>query len=541
MTDYVSLYDFLKIGKENGYKHFSVAGMGLLYKDLVKYDSRFVENPEPASREAWVGFYKQMMLHAIYRESNFFTNEENSAFIHSPQLLLKPSTTSNNQDANYKLLEGEELYFNETMRNLNLTMKNNGLDTTMHEKGDTGNGNKSTGKSTGSAMSGNAQNLIGTATTQKKMTTGELIKKSMTNMNNKWDTALKKTMDTLSEELRDMMDTEIKSLNQAQEALAEDTVKNREAVAEAKEIAQEAKTKATNLENEFNQKVEDKVLEMVRNKTLAIGNGEEIEPAAAEGYVEQRGTIYAWEIRRYFTQAQLARADYRAAVFKMIDMGMLIIRIVKVEKYIEINGENFKAKQKAIEEQITQVKLKDVKTRRFKNRLGEYKYVVEATVDAIFRFRSVITKRILADRNKHKGELGINLATLEGYNIDGLLNFWKNNLYFENGQKIISKFDYTRMGFLVIYLNDASEEKRETFRREKGRDPVDNEICTRILPNCPRLLAQIESPTYDDLCKVADFKNYFVFNGGIYDVPKAEEEKVEEVKEGDTSSSEESD
>ena len=146
-------------------------------------------------------------------------------------------------------------------------------------------------------------------------------------------------------------------------------------------------------------------------------------------------------------------------------------------------------------------------------------------------------KRILNERNKHKGEFGISLTVPQNYNIDSLLNYWKNNITLDNGNAAIYAYDHTRLGFLVLYLNDACEEGREEFKEATGRDPSDKEICTRVLPGCPRQLATLLMPTYEDLANLANFNEYFVYEGEVWKVPNnradiESEEGEEEEEEG---------
>ena len=504
MKHYTDLYTFLKIGKENNFKHFNLDGLVELKNDFARYDRRFNQRQISAkTKEAYCSYFQDAMKNLIYRESGFFANMGNSKFLESPELLLKNTTGGRTED--YKVCSDEEIYFDETMRNLDLTTVPGEVS---HAQGSS---------SSKPRISTNAENIVKNAKNDRS-TQKDYIKKSMDDLDKKWEKMLTKNLGSMSKDLNKLVREEVDLLQEAH-------VKQQVEIDRVKENAQQAMITSTenrnqlqNLDDDFENRVERKVVEMVRDRRLAVGGAEPVAAGAPLAIEGNLGPRTEWEKRNAYTQYQLCRADYRSAIYKAIEEGKMTIKVVNNDNYIEENGEEFEVRQNRVERQIKNVKLRNVTCKRTKREDGNFRYTITATIDATFRFRGNIFKRILTERNQHKGELGISITVPQNYNIDSLLNYWKRNILREEVNAILG-YDYTRLGFLVVYLNDATEEKRDDFRNATGRDPRDREICTRILPGCPRQLSTLVMPTYDDLKKLADFKKFFVYEGEVWDVP----------------------
>ena len=510
MKHFTDLYNFLKIGKENNFKHFNLEGLMELKNDFALYDRRFIINPAPAkTKEAYCNYFQDAMKNLIYRESGFFVDMGNSKFLENPELLLKQNTGGRAED--YKVCSDEEIYFDETVRNLDLTTA-------------PGEVSRPASKSRGSSSSKpknsvNAENIVKNAKNDRDYSQKDVVKKSLEEMDKKWERMLAKNLSNMSKDLNKLVNDQVNNIVEAHHNQQAQLDKVKDNAQQAMVTAVENRNQLQGLEEDFDDRVERKVVEMVRERRLAVGGNEPVAageaPLAIEGNL---GPRTEWEKRNAYAQYQLCRADYRSAVFKAIEEGKITIKVVNNDNYIEEDGEEFQVKQNRIERQIKNVKLRNITCKRKKMGDGNFRYTITATIDATFRFRGNIVKRILAERMQHKGELGISITVPQNYNIEGLLNYWKRNILMEEDNAILA-YDYTRLGFLVVYLNDATEEKREVFRNATGRDPKDKEICSRVLPGCPRQLSTLVMPAFEDLVKLADFNRYFVYEGEVWEVP----------------------
>lgn len=149
---------------------------------------------------------------------------------------------------------------------------------------------------------------------------------------------------------------------------------------------------------------------------------------------------------------------------------------------------------------------------------GKYSAILKVKAPLIRRPQ--MTRELIERRARYKGKFGLSLSVPEDYQIDNFLQFLKTWIDPNTDEPVIIGFDKTKRGFPFVLLNDQTAEKREQFYREKGKEPLDGELSTRVFISCPVEFTKLtqEMLTVDNLKNLAN-KSHFCFNGGIWKKP----------------------
>ena len=537
MTDptFLSLWLLLKAGHKSQFVEFLGTGLYELYKDLVKFDARFKEdNASSWKLETWKTFFGGIIgRRVIYSASNFFTNSGNSRFINNPEELL---TLKGRKLAAYHNGAEED---SDDMFNPNLTNANQSLlDQTIAPPH-----NLTQTTSQSKAKSGNAEKILAKAKDQEK-------KKDL---NSQIEDRFERMKSTFTQTMTKSLDDGFKKLDSEIQAIVKEEVEESEKIKEIEKRSKKASSKAAKAEANATKAVEtaDKlkadvealdagltgriketirttITEMISARAIEGGVGGMPELLAIEGVKEEdpNGMVNT----RRFNQAKIARAEYRKAIFNAISEGRIRIQVVDNTRYMTGEGDVWNVKGENLRRDLGVPALSQITFSSRKDRNNALKFTIYARVDVAFSQRAEVVKRILRERNKHAGKLGLSLLIPEEYDISSLLYYYKKNLV-EEGYSVINNFDLTKNGFLAIYLNDQTDDSKEEFKRLNKREPTRKEACTVVMPACPKQFALIKEMTYANLLRLADFNNFYAYEGGVFPVPR---EKRTEVHEPET-------
>ena len=138
-----------------------------------------------------------------------------------------------------------------------------------------------------------------------------------------------------------------------------------------------------------------------------------------------------------------------------------------------------------------------------------------------------LINRILNERfdSTRKNKFGINIAPPDTYNIDDTLwNIIRMVKDRDTNLPVIHSFDITKDGFYCIYLNDTDNEKKQRMLQlNPDKDIKHRQTCTKWYPADPLQILKLEQAdmTLKNFKKLADWKNYFLWEGYVYPTPEA--------------------
>lgn len=145
---------------------------------------------------------------------------------------------------------------------------------------------------------------------------------------------------------------------------------------------------------------------------------------------------------------------------------------------------------------------------------------MHARVRAPIIRRGQLTKELIERRARYKGKFGLSISLPEEYQIDQFLVFLRSWNDPETNAPVVIAHDKTKRGFPFVQLNDQNENKRDEFYRNRGREPTDGELSTRVFISCPIEFSKLtqEFLTVENLLKIQK-RTHFCFNGGIWKRP----------------------
>ena len=523
---YLKLWLLLKAGYRSNFVEFYNHGLQELYKDLVNYDVRFKEdNTSTWKLETWKTFFSQNVeRRVIYGASKFFENRGNSRFIDNPEELL---TIKGRKLSAYHVGAEED---SDEWGNHNLTNANQSVfDQTIHQP-------DPIQKPTQKVRSSNSEKILSKAKEdqEKKKDLNTQITDRFEKMKASFTMSLEEGFKKVDSEIKDIVKLEVeesekikeieKRSKKAKAAAARAETNANKAVETADKLKTDLETLDAGLDGRIKDTIRATITEMMTARAIeggarAIegGAGQIPELLAIEGVREEDPS--GFENTRRFNQAKIARAEYRKAMFNAISDGRIRMVVVDNNRYMSGEGNVWNVKEENLRRDLGVPALKQItfSTKRDKN--NALKFTIFARVDVAFSQRAEVVKRILRERNKHAGKLGLSLLIPEEYDISTLLFYYKRNLV-EEGYSVINNWDYTKNGFLVIYLNDATDESKAEFKRINKREPTKKEACTFVMPSCPKQFALIKDMTYANLLKLADHNNFYTYGGGVFPVPR---------------------
>lgn len=148
------------------------------------------------------------------------------------------------------------------------------------------------------------------------------------------------------------------------------------------------------------------------------------------------------------------------------------------------------------------------------------KYAALGKVVAPLVRRAQITRDLIDRRARYKGKFGLGISIAEEYKIDAFLQFLTRWLDPTTNEALITGFDKTKRGFPFVYLNDVTNEKRDEFFRNKGREPKDEEVATRVFIPCPIEFSKLTQNMLNiENLKKLGARTHFCFNDGIWKRP----------------------
>lgn len=149
------------------------------------------------------------------------------------------------------------------------------------------------------------------------------------------------------------------------------------------------------------------------------------------------------------------------------------------------------------------------------------KYTILAKVEDRLQNRREITEKILSQRSRNRGILGVSLHTPDRYCVDKFLAYVVDTMYDKN-QRLFQKFKVTKRGFYQLLLNDTDPAQVEKFKQENNATSAPDFIgCTSIFLNQPSEFCKIEESnfTYEKMKMLADSSNYFIARGDVRKIP----------------------
>ena len=528
-TIYKDLFPILVEGRKNSYSKFFTLSLQELYKDLVSHHARFTrENTHTWRQIEWQDYFVEIIgTGVLYENSTFFRSTSKSKFIAKPELLLnKNGKKAREYQAVGEDEEEEENDGNGTIRNLeeqDLTAM--GVGTEEEDK----------------PYSKNLESILSKGKTDLKngKETGAIIENRFQDMNALMQQVINEGLAKIENDLTTQIEhsiinsekvKQVENLANKAETKAEDAKKlSNTAVGKANEAKEEVAKLDAGMNDRIRAEVEKMVEETMLARTIELKSEVKselraenpamlaIEPAPLPIETE------ALKMRRY-NQYLSYREDYRKAVFDCLNDGRLRIFVIDNGLLLNRELEVWSVKKEVLCRELDVPDLDQINLVKRKMKDNSNKFIIFARVNVIYKRRMEMIKRILNERNKHAGKMGISIVSPASYNISKLLGFYKTSMI-ENGKAVIHRFDLTKLGFLMIVLNDENEEKKEEFTRRMGRAPREKEAGTLIRPGCPKQFASIKNLNYEKLLKLADEEKYYPFEGEIYEVPK--EEQVE--------------
>ena len=236
-----------------------------------------------------------------------------------------------------------------------------------------------------------------------------------------------------------------------------------------------------------------------------------------------------FELHMKFEQMNKANKNYQNAVHNERRLGAIEIHVVDKEQFTNLINEHRIANVEAVEGKLERVRLENVKTIVKKNG----KVLILARVNCRFTDREEIVNRIV--RGNYRNCFGVNVRQPIAYDVTRHLTLLRNECMDPLTKlPVILKFDIGRMGFLVVYLNDKDEEKRQRLRVQRGTMEVrDENICTKWYPACPLEILKLKKRdvTLANLLKLAETRNHFLWEGKIWDTPETAKTRYDEVNE----------
>ena len=137
------------------------------------------------------------------------------------------------------------------------------------------------------------------------------------------------------------------------------------------------------------------------------------------------------------------------------------------------------------------------------------------TLKAVFNARITIPNvtdrrakvtQLLKNRKDFKGTIGLSLQSPSEYDISSTLIRWKND-------GMIYKYDYTRFGYLIIFVNDGDD----AVKNDKA---AYEDSCTRLSPPNPVALSRLADVSIKSLRLLAQGKHFVDgTNGLLYEAP----------------------
>ena len=240
-----------------------------------------------------------------------------------------------------------------------------------------------------------------------------------------------------------------------------------------------------------------------------------------------------FKISQKFKLYQIAKNKYRAVVFNNRRRGIFRIDVIDKNTFLvtqENNDNNIVSNIPAIETELVNVRLEQKSAVKKKNG----KCAVYCQILARSDKREEIAKRILEEKydSSRKNKFGINLAPPEEYDIDETLGYMIRHLKEEDtGLPTLHSFDYSREGFYIIYLNDVDNEKKQRrMLLHPDREVKHRECCTKWYPACPLQILKLDEAkmTLANFQKLADWKNYFLWENEILPTPEAFKRRQQE-------------
>ena len=517
---YKDLYPLLVEGSKSNFTKFLTLQLQELYKNLTDYNLRFVRKDTHTWRQTdWQNYFTEIISKGILYEGSNFFRAGTSRFIANPENLLNKYGRKASEYLAVGGDEEEEKEADGTVRDLEQNLTNMGF-----------------GVEEDKPYSKNLEAILANGKIDLKQgkEAGTIIEKRLFDMSANFNKVINEGLAGLKNELALQIEDsivnsvkvqQIEGLASRAKTKADDAKKLSNS---AMNSANEAKEEVKKLDENMNVRIRDEVARMVEEKMLArtIEDRDRaphvrlaIEPAPLPIETE------ALKMRRH-NQYLSCREDYRKAVFDCINEGKLRIFVIDNDLFLKKELEVWSVKKAALCAELDVPDLDQITLVKRKMKDNTTKFIIFARVNVIYKRRTDMIKRILNERNKHAGKLGVSIVPPASYNINRFLGFYKNNLI-EEGKAIIHRFDLTKLGFLMIVLNDENEEKKQEFARRMARQPKEKEAGTIIRPGCPKQFASIKNMNYEKLVKLADEDKYYPFEGEIYEVPKREEVEIE--------------
>ena len=517
---YKDLYPLLVEGSKSNFTKFLTLQLQELYKNLTDYNLRFVRKDTHTWRQTdWQNYFTEIISKGILYEGSNFFRAGTSRFIANPENLLNKYGRKASEYLAVGGDEEEEKEADGTVRDLEQNLTNMGI-----------------GVEEDKPYSKNLEAILANGKIDLKQgkEAGTIIEKRLFDMSANFNKVINEGLAGLKNELALQIEDsivnsvkvqQIEGLASRAKTKADDAKKLSNS---AMNSANEAKEEVKKLDENMNVRIRDEVARMVEEKMLArtIEDRDRaphvrlaIEPAPLPIETE------ALKMRRH-NQYLSCREDYRKAVFDCINEGKLRIFVIDNDLFLKKELEVWSVKKAALCAELDVPDLDQITLVKRKMKDNTTKFIIFARVNVIYKRRTDMIKRILNERNKHAGKLGVSIVPPASYNINRFLGFYKNNLI-EEGKAIIHRFDLTKLGFLMIVLNDENEEKKQEFARRMARQPKEKEAGTIIRPGCPKQFASIKNMNYEKLVKLADEDKYYPFEGEIYEVPKREEVEIE--------------
>ena len=498
-TKYKDLPELLSIAHKNGLKDLCKNGLEQLLEELVRYKpENYVYDPYPTKVADFRNIFNTLIGRGWAKNSGFMYKE--SKFVENPGLLLQDSKAEDD-----KYIKFEHVCFPENGK-------------VAKEKANiTGYGGQDvrkdvTGYVTGSS---NASSII---TKQNAR-----LKQALTKGKTKLDTLPENSgSGTSSEEFEDAEEDSIgdedgektfnnfcNSFEKFKRVMSKKISKMNKLGKQCRDLALEAKDTAEEAKDDVNKAFQE--INKVQETLKAVVP---VDPATEE----DRQFI----LQQNFEFMIKAQQKYRKAVHDEKRKGALDIHIVDNDKFTVVTNDVRIARTTEIEDKLERVRLENVTLHVKKNG----KCLVTANVSSKSTLRSEITHRIANETTgKYRSCFGVNVRQPKEYDITRYLGFLRKECVDPiTGFDVILKFDISKLGFLVIYLNDKDETKRAELQRARGREAAikDEQCCTRWHPTCPLQILKLRKSqiTIDNLRKLADWRNYFLWEGKIYETPE---------------------
>ena len=234
-----------------------------------------------------------------------------------------------------------------------------------------------------------------------------------------------------------------------------------------------------------------------------------------------------FELHMKYEQMNKANKKYQSAVHNEKRKGGIEIHVVDKDRFTKLVNEHRIADTDAIEGKMERVRLERVQTIVKKNG----KVLVRAYVNSRYNDRPEIVNRIA--RANYRNCFGVNVMQPVDYDVTRHLAYLRDECVDPFTKlPVILKFDIGRMGFLVIYLNDKDEGKRQNLRIQRGVEVVrDESIVTKWHPACPLEILKLKKKdvTLANLLKLADNRNYFLLDGKTWETPETARKMYDEL------------